>query len=86
MEEKKTGKKLSTVKTRPAIMRLNTKPEYPFIRDGKGDIKEFENSGEAKEYFTEQFSNKTDVTATIYVKDEVLEFIHTKPVVKAVKA
>ena len=67
-------------------MRLNIKPEFPFVKDLNGDVREFENSSKAKNYFTEQFSNRTEITATVYVKDEVLEFIHTKPLVKAVKA
>ena len=86
MDEKKTRKALSTVKTRPAIMRLNVKPEYPFVTDKKGDVKEFENSGMAKDYFAKQFADKINITATVYVKDEILEFIHKTPIIKAIKA
>ena len=83
-------KKLSTVKTRPAIMLVHTKTGDDWVLNGENEsgpgIREFENRGEAKKYFTNRYINNTDVKATVYVKDETLEFIHKEPVVKAVKA
>ena len=83
-------KKLSTVETRPAIMQIHTVKGSNWVREERDEtgtpIKEFENRSEAKAYFSKEFISQTDITATVYVKDETLEFIHKEPVVKAVKA
>ncbi len=96
MEEKKKKepkfRKLSTVETRPAVLQIHAVGKNEGYRKDSfivenGKVKEFKNRSVAKEFFVITYAEKNpDVKATVFVKDEELEFINKQPSLKTTKA